>query len=213
MLHRGAGSADKWKITHRRHRIHAGNFFQRLAGCARTNYMTPTPHRPANALRIAAGRSHRPEIFVAASGSYGRSGGESNPPAPDRNGRAQTAEGSNFFVRPPWGSVVCWKSRPCPKASVFLPSRSVYVSSRRKCSRTPAPGIAVAYKGGHEGCDGSGATHLFRATARPRAVALAEDPPFGGLWCDQPAPFFLLPILWSAGPISGPVDAPSAQTC
>ena len=25
-----------------------------------------------------------------------------------------------------------------------------------------------------------------------RARALAEDPPFGGLWCDQPAPFFPL---------------------
>jgi hypothetical protein len=23
------------------------------------------------------------------------------------------------------------------------------------------------------------------------AMALAEDPPFGGLWCDQPAPFYV----------------------
>ena len=27
------------------------------------------------------------------------------------------------------------------------------------------------------------------------AVALAEDPPFGGLWCDQPAPFFATDCL------------------
>ena len=27
------------------------------------------------------------------------------------------------------------------------------------------------------------------------AVALAEDPPFGGLWCDQPAPFSTLSYL------------------
>jgi hypothetical protein len=25
---------------------------------------------------------------------------------------------------------------------------------------------------------------------RMDAMALAEDPPFGGLWCDQPAPFY-----------------------
>jgi hypothetical protein len=41
---------------------------------------------------------------------------------------------------------------------------------------------------GHAGCDPP-AEASFELRPSLEAVALAEDPPFGGLWCDQPAPF------------------------
>ncbi len=55
-------------------------------------------------------------------------------------------------------------------------------------------GISVALKGGYAGCDRFPA-HPFvpvSCCGLFEAAALAEDPPFGGLWCDQPAPFSFL---------------------
>ena len=49
------------------------------------------------------------------------------------------------------------------------------------------PGIAVAYKTSTRVVNRP-RRNQFCATPC-RALALAEDPPFGGLWCDQPAPF------------------------
>jgi hypothetical protein len=61
-------------------------------------------------------------------------------------------------------------------------------------SRTATNGIAVAFVVRHAICDANLALDVF-ARLPPQAdaaVAHTEDPPFGGLWCDQPAPFFAL---------------------
>jgi hypothetical protein len=55
-----------------------------------------------------------------------------------------------------------------------------------------------ADKAWHVGCIRRGCgveivtSFALTSTAIPRVSALTEDPPFGGLWCDQPAIFFLV---------------------
>ncbi|MGH8210865.1 MAG: hypothetical protein ACREU6_14965 [Steroidobacteraceae bacterium] len=46
---------------------------------------------------------------------------------------------------------------------------------------------------GHASCEGTRRMVIeFRANAAPLGGGATEDPPFGGLWCDQPAIF-----LWA----------------
>src|SRR5262245_50841613 len=60
-----------------------------------------------------------------------------------------------------------------------------------------ALGITVAYKNGTgtRVATLSCAKPVLCSRCRRHQRALAEDPPFGGLWCDQPAPFFTSPPI------------------
>jgi hypothetical protein len=106
--------------------------------------------------------------------------------------------------RPPPAHSAC---RRHPKSTPICDGAHTR-QARPQRLRAPAPGLACGLHAfwarafadvrlratWHAPCDGKGEQSVFRCRHGPRrgrGGSFTEDPPFGGLWCDQPA-FFCL---------------------
>jgi len=117
-------------------------------------------------------------------------------PIPEKSLPTKTVRAPGiFFTRSLGGAYELHVSRNIP-ASVQQFALGCYEerghSSHEDCRATGVCTLAYRLHAGRYGsCDPRPRSRSnFDAMVPRGAMALAEDPPFGGLWCDQPAPFF-----------------------